>query len=355
MEKNFRYIKKNGIFICENNRFKIELSKPLLKGKDFSSIKKLEDIETCSYVLKIFKSLDNKKWKLLNSKEIYGFGIFDLQNIIYETLHRKKIGCQKEIDENGDFSYCYVQNNSDSVYDDFYEITKYWTSEENIIFSIYIGILVDENNSEGIYLKNLVYEDILIWKKWINDFIDYAIMIQNQKVRTYNKFHCKCYKLQEGRIYMYNINDLSQIENIYIPKEDILDITEVDFTDKETFITKYHSNVTIDEVTKKNIILDNGEKIRFGRIQNIEKHFDEKDERFEFGANGVANDFIYALSIDDRDDFLNLTESELLHKYGNIFLNRTMIGSKYHPITDDLNIFQKKVLDKVIEKLFPKK
>lgn len=354
MNKNFRYIKKNGNFICRNDKFKIEYSKPVLKGNDFSSVKTLEDIESCSYILKIFKSMDNGKWRLLNSKEIHGEGIFDFQKSIYDMLHLKKIGCQKEIDSNGKINYCYKRNNNASYYDDVYEITKYWTDNE-IFFSMYIGFLIDECNSDGIYLINLSYDDILIWKKCIDDFIDYAKMVYNQKIRTYNKFHSKCYKLHDGRIYYFDINNPSRMKNIYTAKEDIFDITEVDFVDKETFVTKYHKDVTIEEVTNKNIILSNGLKIKSGRIQNLERHFDEEDDRFGFGANGVANDFIYALSVNDRDDFNNLSREELLNKYGEVFINRTYVGSSYHPISDDIETFQNKVLDKVIEKIGTKR
>ncbi len=357
MEKNFRYIKKNGNFILENDRFKIEYSKPLLKGKEeFSSIKKTEDIDTSTYILKIFKSLNNRKWKLLNSKQVNGLGIFELQTLIHEMIHKKKIACQKSIDENGNSSFSYLLNNSDSASDDFYEMKKFWNVDGEISFSLYVGILVNESNSDGIYFNNLNYEDVLILKKCINEFVSYAIMIQNQKVRTYNKFHSKCYHLKDGRIYYFDIENSKRMKNIYVEKEDVFDVTEINFIDKETFNTKFYPNVTIDKITKKDILLSNGVKIKSGRIQDIKRYLDEEDDkRFQFGANGVANDFIYALSVEDRDDFSNLSRKDLIEKYGEVILNRTDVGSERHSVADDLETFQNKVIDKIILKLFPNK
>lgn len=352
MKNNFRYIKKNGNFICQNDKYKIEFSKPILVGKNkFSSIKTIQDIETCSYILRIFKSLKNEKWKLINNKQINGFGIFDLKELIYTMIHKKKIGCQKvQIEENT--SYLYVLNNIESVSDDFYEISKFWNSNGEILFSFYIGIYTDDFDTDGIYLRNLNYEDLLIWKKCINDFISYAIMIQNQKIRTYNKFHTKCYQFKEGRIYYLDINNPNKIKDIYVENEDTFDILEIEFTDKETFSEKFYNEVIIEKITNKYLLLDNGIKIKSGRIQSIKRYYPSlEDERFKYGVNGVANDFIYALSIEDRNDFSTLSEDDLFEKYGEVILNRTNVGSTLHPISDDLNTFQEKVIKKLIQKL----
>lgn len=355
MEKNFRYIKKNKTFICENNIFKIEFSKPIVNGfSKFSSINLsttnyFDEIETCNYTVKIFRSLNEQKWRMLNEINVNGFGIFHFQKLLKKILSQKKIACQKSIDESGNAFYSYVLNNKECDTNDFYEIRKIWKMDEGILFDVFIGEFIDNDVFNGIYFHNLNYQDILIWKKCVDDFIDYAISIQNQKIRSFNKLYSKCFHLKNGRIYYFNINQ-NKLENIFLENEETLTITEIHFSNKDTFFTTKHEDVIIEKINPKQIMLSDGGKIKTGRILDIKREFDVDDERLQFGVNGVANDFIYALSIEDRDDFINLSDEKLIEKYENVIVNRTYIG-KLHPISMEKELFKEKVIQNIKKKL----
>lgn len=275
--KSFTYIKENNTFICENNTFKIEFSKPIVKSsKEGNSINpnvKIQqidagdEIESCTYSMKISQSINGNKWRTINQIDINGFGIFYLKNLIHEMLNKKKSNCQKSIEYWTD-CYSYIKNTEECYSNDFYEIRKIWDSYGNISFELYIGISSDSNfnYSSGIKLKNLSYEDLLVWRKCIYDFIHYAITIENQRTRTVNKSCCKQYKIEEGKIFY----DDNLKQDVFIESEEV-SVKEIIFSNKDTFSVKLHKDVTIEKITSKYILLSDKTKIRAGKIVEIKR------------------------------------------------------------------------------------
>lgn len=365
-EQNFKFIKKNGKFICESNNFKIEYSKPQIQGKDEnSSILSVDDILYYYYYIKIFKS-ENKvingknirKWKLLSEKFIGDFpGVLAFQNMLNLILDKNKQDCQKMELSSGEIEYSYTINNINTV-QDAYELQKIFSFDGKVFFNLYIGTGIDvfaDNNTIGIRLQYLDYHDILVLKKCIDEFIKYSMELQTQLNKLYNKKECASFLIKDNILYKYMIEnnkiDNLKINNVFREKEETLDINEIVYTDRNEFHSINHKNVMIVEINKKGIKLSDNTFIKKNKILNICRNIETDDERLKYGINGIANNLLLVLSISDREEFKNENIDYLIDKWKNVIIERTKIKTPEHNLYMKVKENESDIFIKIIEKI----
>lgn len=330
---------------------KVVFSNPGIEAHRFTAfIKDRSEIMYYYYNVTVYRK-KKKKWKKEISVNTYDFpAIMSVIEMIDSVVNDDFKDGTWQKDTARDliwFSKSYTTN--DIVNEDQYGVSRSLVQNDNgkviqDIYTLMIGSGLDAEGNAGIcskciYVNKLSKQELLEFRKTVEKFINLSIETYNNSQKEYIKKTANAMKVDNGRLYEYDINNPMVLENVYIPGDSNISISVlsgdsiIQFS-KCRFVSAAEGNIAItdgyfEERGSLSHINDKEVKIPTNMIMNIFR--DISDEKIlGYNEDECFHDFFDNMSQEEKLEFKNTALDILTEKWKNAVISRTWMNRSEH-------------------------
>ncbi|MBQ7776631.1 MAG: hypothetical protein IJ379_11995 [Lachnospiraceae bacterium] len=335
MRHEYKFVRRGDVFAWEGDFIKIEFSDPRAWPHSLYKYQNKKSMLYLNYTLTIWvkklhmaEPIGHYEWTILTQRETYHCPMIkELRRLLNYFLKDRQPGdgwgWYKEC---GTKLYTLTGNTGDSVEcEDFYEITKKVQSGNNVEwYDMFISCAIDpfwRHGRAGVSIPELQRGDLEQLELCVKEFQRASVELYNTYNRKHIEANCASHRFVEGKLYQYYVRDSStdcdydRIECIYMVGDEISDGYWMHL-EEEAFWPESYGKSTIAQITEKEVVLANGEVLPIDRIYSM--YLQTPKKNYDNSRAGIVEDMLALLTEEDKQEFRERPEDELVVKYGKV-------------------------------------